>query len=600
MLLDSEISDVLFQFDTIVSELEKETDSQRATPSKSLPQSPVMKQPDTTIQTEDDQSVESIQTENEHSNEDIQTEIDQSGGTKIGQSDESIQTELGEPAGQFENTPEVTPGSEIPSDALSSKVVDEEPSSEEQKTSPKVSVKELQQQFQTPSHAKRVSISAEKELPAGSGNVRNLIAQMQVANTSPSPPPPSSPVAVRPKIDSGVVRRRPPSPTIHRRISELTQGFEDFSEKRQSKIYEPPAVRRKIQSPFLETRKVEDEGKLPVRGDHKMIATRSNLTAKENLITNRGTAQLDQLTPLEDHVTPQEDNVTPKEDHVTSEENYANDAKEGHASVRKDQLTPKENVLTLAEEHTTPGEDHVIVRDDHVMPKGNDVSPKEDLVTTKEKDVSLKEEHVTPMENDVAITEDDVTPKEDHVTSKEDHVTAEERTSENELLTQLTSLPKTVSESPQSVREPLRIETEVLPTSTETVMEELPVTSPEQSPPPTFSEEHLPSQDQPVSPPSVVTSPFQLTETAPPTDEPLMDQLAGLSPPDYYRHRSASDITQTSHVYALGMRYRSAAAHGAAGRIKETVTSPLATEPEECSTGDSVVRWSVCECYHDT
>lgn len=614
MLLDSEISDVLFQFDTIVSELEKETDSQRATPSESLPQSPVMKQPDTTIQTEDDQSVESIHTENEHSNEDIQTEIDQSGETKIGQSDESIQTELGEQAGQFENTPEVTPGSEIPSDALSSKVVNEEPSSEEQKTSLKVSVKELQQQFQTPLHTKRVSISAEKELPAGSGNVRNLIAQMQVANTSPSPPPPSSPVAVRPKIDSSVVRRRPPSPTIHRRISELTQGFEDFSEKRQSKIYEPPAVRRKIQSPFLETRKVEDEGKLPVRGDHKVIATRSSVPAKENLITNRGTAQLDQLTPLEDHVTPQEDNVTPKEDHVTSEENYANNAKEGHASVRKDhvtpkedhvilkedQLTPKENVLTLTEEHTTPGEDHVIVRDDHVMPKGNDVSPKEDLVTTKEKDVSLKEEHVTPMENDVAITEDDVTPKEDHVTSREDHVTAKERTSENELLTQLTSLPKTVNESPQSVREPLRIETEVLPTSTETVMEELPVTSPEQSPPPTFSEEHLPSQDQPVSPPSVVTSPFHLTETAPPSDEPLMDQLAGLSPPDYYRHRSASDITQTSHVYALGMRYRSAAAHGAAGRIKETVTSPLATEPEKCNTGDSVVRWSVCECYHDT
>ena len=614
MLLDSEISDVLFQFDTIVSELEKETDSQRATPSEFLPQSLVMKQPDSTIQTEDDQSVESIQTEDEHSNEDIQTEIDQSGETKIDQSDESIQTELGEQAGQFENTPEVTPGSEIPCNALSSKAVDEEPSSEEQKTSLKVSVKELQQQFQTPSHTKRVSISAEKELPAGSGNVRNLIAQMQVANTSPSPPPPSSPVAVRPKIDSGVVRRRPPSPTIHRRISELTQGFEDFSEKRQSKIYEPPAVRRKIQSPFLETRKVEDEGKLPVRGDHKMIATRSNVPAKENLITNRGTAQLDQLTPLEDHVTSQEDNVTPKEDHVTSEENYANDAKDGHASVRKDhvtpkedhvilkedQLTPKENVLTLTEEHTTPGEDHVIVRDDHVMPKGNDVSPKEDLVTTKEKDVSLKEEHVTPMENDVAITEDDVTPKEDHVTSKEDHVTAEERTSEIELLTQLTSLPKTVNESPQSIREPLRIETEVLPTSTETVMEELPVTSPEQSPPPTFSEEHLPSQDQPVSPPSVVTSPFQLTETAPPTDEPLMDQLAGLSPPDYYRHRSASDITQTSHVYALGMRYRSAAAHGAAGRIKETVTSPLATEPEECSTGDSVVRWSVCECCHDT
>ena len=412
---------------------------------------------------------------------------------------------------------------------------------------------------------------------------------------------------MRPKIDSGVVRRRPPSPTIHRRISELTQGFEDFSEKRQSKIYEPPVVRRRIQSPFLETRKVEDEGKLPVRGDHKVIATRSSVPAKENLITSHGTAQLDQLTPLEDHVTSQEDNVTPKEDHVTSEENYTNDAKEGHASVRKDHVTPKEDHVILKEEHMTPGEDHVIVKDDHVMPKGNDGSPKEDLVTTKEKDISLKEEHVTPMENDVAITEDDVTPKGDHVTSKEDHVTTkenhvtvEERTSENELLTQPTSPSKTVNESPQSIREPSRIKTEILPTSTETVMEEVPVASPEQSPPPTFSEEHLPSQDQPVSPPSVVTSPFQLTETAPPSDEPLMDQLAGLSPPDYYRHRSASDITQTSHVYALGMRYRSAAGHGAAGRIKETVTSPLATEPEECSTGDSVVRWSVCEFCHVT
>ena len=583
-LLDSEISDVLFQFDTIVSELEKETDSQRDTPTDdSLPQSPVMKQPDTTVQTEDDQSVESVQTENEHSNEDIQTKIGQSDEdiqTEIGQSDEGIQTELEGQVGPVENTPE---------DTLSSEVA-EKPSSEEQKTSLKVSVKELQQQFQTPSHTKHVSISTEMELPSSSGIVRNLIAQMQVSNSSPSPPPPSSPVAIRPKIDCGAAKRRPPSPTIHRRISELTIGIED--DRRQSKTYEPPVVRRRIQSPFLETKKDEDEGKLPVRGNHKVMAMKSSVTAEENHVTNRGTIQFNLLTPQEVHVTSQRDHMTPavdhvtttenlvipKEDRVTSEENYSNDA-EGHTS-----------------DHVTPKEDHMILDEDHVTPKENAVTLKEDHVTPKEDREIVKEEPVIPKESDVAHKEDHVTPKEDHVTSKEDcvsteenHVTVEERTGENELSGQLAGPPRVENEIQQFLREPTSIETEVKPSRTERFLREVPVASPEQIPPPTVNEERLPIRDRPVSPPIVVSPPLQTTETTPPTDEPQVGQLAGLNPPEYYRHRSASDITQSTHVYALGMRYRAAASRGAAGRIKESVASPLATEPEECSTEDPVV-----------
>ena len=218
---------MLFQFDKIVGALEKETDSSRATPTDFLPLSQVTMQAG--------QSVENIQPESDQSNQSTEFRAGQSHevvNDLEGPMETTSKDGVEEDVSQAKNCPE-------PLDtALSSKPPTEKSSSkEEQLLSPKISVKELQQQFLLSSVPTRhTSISPEAEIPASSVNVRTLIAQMQTTKPPPSPPP--SPVS---KYEStNVIRRRPPSPTVYRRISELTHSLED--EKRQSKTYEPPPV----------------------------------------------------------------------------------------------------------------------------------------------------------------------------------------------------------------------------------------------------------------------------------------------------------------------------------------------------------------------
>ena len=626
-LLDSEISDVLFQFDKIVGALEKETDSLRATPTEFLTLSQVTMQADSTIQTGVDQSAENIRSENDQSNQSIECQAGQSHEV-VNDLEEPMKAaskdEVEKDVGQAENRPE-------PLDtALSSKSPTERSSSEEQILSPKISVKELQQQFLLPSvPTKRTSISPEGELPASSVNVRTLIAQMQTTNPPPSPPP--SPVSTRPRYESmNVIRRRPPSPTVHQRISALTQGFEDLGEKRQSKTYAPPPVRRRIQSPFLQSKK-EKEGNIPVKG---AMAKESTTSAKQNHVFNHVTAQSDRVPAQEDHMSAQDDHMIPLEDHVTVK---------NHVTAKDDHVTPKDEHVTPVEDHVTPREDHVTPREDHVTPVEDHVTPREDHVTPVEDHVAPVEDHVTPVEDHVTPVEDHVTPVEDHVTPVEDHVTSkdnvvikeddlttkeedatpnltpkvdpvayhmvptegqvtsneghmtiDERTSKSESsIIQMTngSLPEVANVTLQPPREArTQNETaEVVTSENEFISTDV---FSEQSSPPAANEGPLS-----LSPPIVVSPPpAHVVETTPPlTDEPRKKEisLTDLKPPetkDVRRQRSASESTKSTRVYAMGVPYRSAAV-----RSRECLQSQLSAENEERGTGDSVVR---IECVH--
>ena len=594
-ILDSEISDVLFQFDKIVGALEKETDSSRATPTDFLPLSQVTMQAG--------QSVENIQPESDQSNQSTEFRAGQSHeviNDLEGPMETTSKDEVEEDVSQAKNRP-------TPLDtALSSKPPTEKSSSEEEQLlSPKISVKELQQQFLLSSvPARHTSISPEAERPASSVNVRTLIAQMQTTKPPPSPPP--SPVS---KYEStNVIRRRPPSPTVYRRISELTHGLED--EKRQSKTYEPPPVRRRIQSPFLQPKK-EKEGNLPV----KSAGTKESTTSvKQNHVFNHMTSQSDRvpaqaehmnaqddhMIPLEDHmtdknrVTPVEGHVTPVEDHVTQVEDHVTPVEDRVTPVPVDHVSPVDHV-TSVEDHVTPVEDHVTPVDDHVTPVEDHVTPVEDHVTSKDS-VVIKEDDLTTKENDVTP---DLTPKVDSVTPAgnrmvptESQVTSNEaidkKTSKSELSpAQITnaSLPELANVSLQPPREtsPLNETSEVVTPEGEFIPAEV---FSEQSSPPATNEGPLP-----LSPPILVSPPAHVVETTPPlVDEPKKKErsVADLKPPetkDVHRQRSANESAKSTRVYAMGIPYRSAAV-----RSKERLQNQLSADDEEYSTGDSVVR----------
>ena len=616
-LLDSEISDVLFQFDKIVGALEKETDSQRATPTEFLPLSQVTMHADSTIQTGVDHSVENIRSKNDQSNQHIECQADRSHEV-VNDIEEPMKADVG----QAKNRPEPLDS------ALSSKSPTERSSSEEQILSPKISVKELQQQFLLPSvPTKRTSISPEGELPASSVNVRTLIAQMQTAKP-PSQSPPPSPVSTRPGCESmNVIRRRPPSPTVHQRISALTQGFEELGDKRQPKTYAPPPVRRRIQSPFLQSKK-EKEGNLPVKG---AMGKETSTSSKQNHVFNHVTAQSDHVPAQEDHISAQDDHIIPLEDHVTVKNRVT--PREDHVTPKdpvtpvEDHVTPRENHVTPRQDHVTPIEDHVTPREDHVAPVEDHVAPVEDHVAPVEDHVTPVEDHVTPVEDHVAPVEDHVTlkdnvvikqddlttkkeddatpnftpkvdpvtstgdhiaPTEGQVTSNEGHMAIEDRTSKSESsIVQMTngSLPEVANVSLQPPKEArTQNETEEVVTSEK----ESEVFS-EQSSPPAANEGPLP-----LSPPIVVSPPpAHVVETTPPlTDEPQKKALSvvDLKAPetkDVRRQRSASESTKSTRVYAMGVPYRSAAV-----RSRE-----LSAETKEGSTGDSVVRieWCICK-----
>ena len=606
-ILDSEISDVLFQFEKIVGALEKETDSSRATPTEFLPLSQVTMQAD--------QSVKNSQLESHQSN--------QSTECRAGQSHEVVNDLEGpmkttskdvveEDFVQAKNHPE-------PLDtALSSKSPKEKSSEEEEQLlSPKISVKELQQQFLLSSvPARHTSISPEAEIPASSVNVRTRIAQMQTTKPPPSPPP--SPVSKYGSMN--VIRRRPPSPTVYRRISELTQDFEGIGEKRQSKTYEPPPVRRRIQSPFLQSKK-EKVGNLPIKS---AVTKESTTSVKHNHVFNHVTSQGDLVPAQLEHMTAQEDHMIPLEDHVTNKNRVT--PVEGHVTRVQDHVTPVEDRVTPVDhvspvDHVTPVEDHVTPVEDRVAPVDHvspvdHVTPVEDHVTPVEDHVTPVEDHVTPVEDhvtskdNVVIKEDDLTTKENDVTPdltpKVDSVTpvgnhmvpTEGQVTSNEAIDKKTnksesspaqitnaSLPELANVSLQPPREtgPQNETSAVVTPERELIPAEV---FSEQSSPPATNEGPLP-----LSPPILVSPPAHVVETTPPlVDEPKKKErsVADLKPPetkDVHRQRSASESAKSTRVYAMGIPYRSAAV-----RSKERLQNQLSADDEEYSTGDSVVR----------
>lgn len=206
-MLDAEVVDTLFQFDSIVSELEKETLIEQ-TPSPLPPSSPTMARK----------------------------------ASPSGSSQQSLEQQ--------------SPTSELSSSFDGD--ICQEPASSGPKQSPSPprpralpNVNQLKQQFLSPRRPASAPLHRESKLddvPHIKGNVKNLIAQMQ---TTPEVEHPCS--LTPPLLDEQMKKRH--SKAIQSKITELNQQLsqekDSRREKRQSRSYTPPMVRRKIQSPFL-------------------------------------------------------------------------------------------------------------------------------------------------------------------------------------------------------------------------------------------------------------------------------------------------------------------------------------------------------------
>lgn len=228
-LLEREISDVLFQFDTIVTELEKSTFVD--TPTGSVSHSPVLG---------------SRQRRSDQSDERTQMSIDDC--LPVCSIDEASEVPY---EAEFDKEMEqiAITVANLEAHSNDEKEADKQAVSSQQPSVSRAGVKELQQWFVSPSPSKSPSPTGDPDVLSRSGNVRNLIAQMQATTSrisrslSPSP------------THSSKSRSR--SPTTNWRISELSLPAEE-TEKRLSKSYTPPVVRRKIQSPFITQEKGKD------------------------------------------------------------------------------------------------------------------------------------------------------------------------------------------------------------------------------------------------------------------------------------------------------------------------------------------------------
>ena len=322
---DSEITDVLFQFDTIINELERDSSASEG---------------ETENKSDDDDR--QVQIGIDQSNGEIQS--DQLNGISHAQSHNIAKREsVANLADKF--------STDATSTAMPSSSADEgwsKPSSAVELPI-KANIKELKQQFLTPSPSKSQSRSPspgkDTETLSKSGNVRNLIAQMQTTRQSQTPPPPSISAAEPQEGDDTptVVRRqRERSPSIYKRITQITHELEEM-EKRQSKSYTPPVVIKKIQSPFF-SQAVEANMATPARPVSKRMSLAS--------------ARDSRVTEPESHVTEPESHMTIAEGHVTDPESHVTEP-ESHVTIAEGHVTRPESHVTIAESQVTEPESHV-------------------------------------------------------------------------------------------------------------------------------------------------------------------------------------------------------------------------------------------------
>lgn len=209
-MLDAEVVDTLFQLDSIVTELERETLTDLG-PSPLPQSSPAL-------------------------------------GRKISPSD-SPQNSIEQPSPSSELSSSLD--SDLCRELTGTSGTKQFPSPPRSRALPCVS--QLKQQFTSPQRPLSAPLHRDakhENLMLVKGNVKNIIAQMQTTAHDGD-----QPRSVTPPFVSDPVKKRH-SIAIQSKISEFTQQWNEQNDKkkerRKSQSYTPPAVRRRIQSPFLQ------------------------------------------------------------------------------------------------------------------------------------------------------------------------------------------------------------------------------------------------------------------------------------------------------------------------------------------------------------
>lgn len=116
-------------------------------------------------------------------------------------------------------------------------------------------VNQLKQQFLSPQRPSSAPLHRDgQDLMLVKGNVKHIIAQMQTSTNTTTGSDTEQPRSLTPPVVSDQVKKRH-SIAIQSKISEFSQQWneqrDEKKERRKSQSYTPPAVRKKIQSPFL-------------------------------------------------------------------------------------------------------------------------------------------------------------------------------------------------------------------------------------------------------------------------------------------------------------------------------------------------------------
>ena len=318
--LDNEITDVLFHFDTIVSELERDSGASE-------------------VETAEKSDIDDrqVQIGTDQSNGEIQS--DQLSGINNAQPSIPKKENVANLADKFSKAAASTTADEARSKSPT-----------ELELPVKANIEELKQQFLTLSPSKSQSRSPspgkDTETLSKSGNVKNIIAQMQITRQSQSPPP-STETQEGDETTTVVKRQRERSPSIYKRITLITQDLEE-TEKRQSKSYTPPVVIKKVRSPFF-SQVVEASTATPSRPVSKRMS-------QANILDSRVTELKRHVTEAESHVTVPESPVTEAESHVTVPESHVTEP-ESHVTEPESHVTEPVNegnlVKSLTAEHET-------------------------------------------------------------------------------------------------------------------------------------------------------------------------------------------------------------------------------------------------------
>lgn len=248
-MLDAEVVDTLFQFDSIVSELERETLADNGC-SPMITPSPNAARRKLSPSTSSPPSLEQRSTPSSDLSSSIDSDI------------------CREPPPSLPGGPK------------------QFPSPPRHRALPNVN--QIKQQFLS-SPQRPVSAPLHRDLkqdnfPLVKGNVKHIIAQMQT--TTPEVDVPRS--LTPPFVDEQVKKRH--SIAIQSKILEFNQQKEEKRERRLSQSYTPPSVRRRIQSPFLrQDSKVKSEE----------VIVRTPTKPEEHLPTTRMEEYLPQMTTEE-------------------------------------------------------------------------------------------------------------------------------------------------------------------------------------------------------------------------------------------------------------------------------------------------------------